>query len=44
VQLETSLYDGEYFFQDIEYKNLKAENPATAQSFGGIILLKLLKY
>ena len=35
VQLETSLYDGEYFFQDIEYKNLKAENPATAQSFGG---------
>lgn len=35
VYLETKLYDGEYFFQDIEYKNLKAENPATAQSFGG---------
>lgn len=35
VHLETNLYDGEYFFQDIEYKNLKAENPATAQSFGG---------
>lgn len=35
LQLETSLYDGEYFFQDIEYKNLNAENPATAQSFGG---------
>lgn len=35
VHLETKLYDGEYFFQDIEYKNLKAENPATVQSFGG---------
>ncbi len=35
VYLETELYDGEYFFQDIEYKNLKAENPATAKSFGG---------
>jgi len=35
VQLETNLYDGEYFFQDIEYKNLKAQNPATAKSFGG---------
>ncbi|TKK72012.1 hypothetical protein FC093_03095 [Ilyomonas limi] len=33
--IETKLYDGEYFFQDIEYKNLNAENPATAKSFGG---------
>ncbi len=33
--LETKLFDGEYFFQDIEYKNLKAQNPAKAQSFGG---------
>ena len=35
VFLETVLYDGEYFYQKIEYKNLKAENPAKAQSFGG---------
>jgi hypothetical protein len=35
VQLETNLYDGEYFIQDIEYKNLQAQNPATAKSFGG---------
>ena len=35
VQLETNLYDGEYFYQDIEYKNLEAENPAKAKSFGG---------
>lgn len=35
VQLETNLYDGEYFYQDIEYKNLQAENPAKAKSFGG---------
>jgi uncharacterized protein (DUF608 family) len=35
VQLETNLFDGEYFIQDIEFKNLKAENPAKAQSFGG---------
>jgi len=33
--LETTLYDGEYFIQEIEYKNLKAENPAKAMSFGG---------
>lgn len=33
--LETKLFDGEYFFQDIEYKNLQAENPAKAMSFGG---------
>lgn len=33
--LETNLFDGEYFIQDIEYKNLQAQNPATAKSFGG---------
>jgi len=33
--LETKLYDGEYFFQEIEYKNLNAPDPAKAQSFGG---------
>ena len=33
--LETQLFDGEYFFQEIEYKNLQAENPAKAMSFGG---------
>lgn len=33
--LETELYDGEYFIQKIQYTGLNAENPATAQSFGG---------
>jgi uncharacterized protein (DUF608 family) len=33
--LETKLYDGEYFIQDIEYKNLNTPDPATAKSFGG---------
>ncbi|WP_153800270.1 GH116 family glycosyl hydrolase [Foetidibacter luteolus] len=33
--IETSLYDGEYFVQDIEYKGLNAPDPAKAQSFGG---------
>ena len=33
--LETNLYDGEYFFQEIEYKNLNAPDPAKAQSYGG---------
>lgn len=33
--LETDLYDGEYFIQQIQFTGLKAENPATAQSFGG---------
>jgi uncharacterized protein (DUF608 family) len=33
--LETNLFDGEYFFQEIEYKNLNAPDPAKAQSFGG---------
>ena len=33
--IETKLFNGEYFIQDIEYKNLNAPNPATAKSFGG---------
>jgi uncharacterized protein (DUF608 family) len=33
--LETQLYNGEYFFQDVEYKNLIAQDPSTAPSFGG---------
>ncbi|GAA4801711.1 non-lysosomal glucosylceramidase [Olivibacter ginsenosidimutans] len=33
--METKLYDGEYFIQEIKYKDLHAPNPATAQSFGG---------
>ncbi len=33
--LETQLFNGEYFFQDIEYKNLNAPDPSTALSFGG---------
>ncbi|WP_295791287.1 GH116 family glycosyl hydrolase [Mucilaginibacter sp.] len=33
--LETELYDGEYFIQEIKYKDLNAKNPATAKSFGG---------
>ncbi|HEX8676561.1 MAG TPA: GH116 family glycosyl hydrolase [Segetibacter sp.] len=33
--IETKLYNGEYFIQEIEYKNLSAPDPATAKSFGG---------
>lgn len=35
--LEAELYNGEYFFQKVEYKNLIAPNPAeaAAKSFGG---------
>ena len=33
--IETKLFNGEYFFQDIEYKGLNAPNPAIAKSFGG---------
>jgi uncharacterized protein (DUF608 family) len=33
--IETELYDGEYFIQEIKYKDLNAKNPATAKSFGG---------
>jgi uncharacterized protein (DUF608 family) len=32
---ETDLYDGEYFIQKIEWKNLKAANPIEVKSFGG---------
>jgi hypothetical protein len=33
--LETELYDGEYFNQQINYTSLNAKNPATAPSYGG---------
>jgi uncharacterized protein (DUF608 family) len=33
--LEANLFNGEYFFQEIEYKQLSAPNPAKALSFGG---------
>jgi uncharacterized protein (DUF608 family) len=33
--METKLFNGEYFFQDIEYKELSAPDPAKAKSFGG---------
>ncbi|MDR3715044.1 MAG: GH116 family glycosyl hydrolase [Puia sp.] len=33
--METKLYNGEYFFQQIEYKELNAPDPAKAMSFGG---------
>jgi len=33
--MEKELFDGEYFFQKIQFTGLKAQNPATAQSFGG---------
>ncbi len=33
--METVLYDGEYFIQDIQFKGLNAKDPTTAQSFGG---------
>ena len=33
--METDLYDGEYFIQKIQVDGLKANNPATVQSFGG---------
>jgi uncharacterized protein (DUF608 family) len=32
---EAELFDGEYFIQKIEWKNLKAKNPLDVQSFGG---------
>ncbi|QNL50572.1 hypothetical protein H8S90_02900 [Olivibacter sp. SDN3] len=35
VYMETKLFDGEYFIQEIKYKDLHAENPAKAQSYGG---------
>ncbi|HUR11108.1 MAG TPA: GH116 family glycosyl hydrolase [Flavitalea sp.] len=33
--METKLFNGEYFFQEIEFKKLNAPDPATAKSFGG---------
>ncbi len=33
--LETELYNGEYFYQEINYTTLNAKNPATAKSYGG---------
>jgi uncharacterized protein (DUF608 family) len=33
--MENSLFDGEYFIQKIQWKNLKAKNPMEVQSFGG---------
>ena len=35
MYMETSLYDGEYFFQEIKVEGLNAKNPATEKSFGG---------
>jgi uncharacterized protein (DUF608 family) len=32
---ETELFNGEYFIQKIEWKNLRAKNPVEVQSFGG---------
>lgn len=33
--METTLYNGEYFIQDIEFKTLNAGDPTKAKSFGG---------
>ncbi|MDN3655478.1 GH116 family glycosyl hydrolase [Ferruginibacter paludis] len=33
--METALYDGEYFIQQIKVEGLNAKNPATEKSFGG---------
>lgn len=33
--MESELYNGEYFFQQVEFKTLNAPDPATAKSFGG---------
>jgi uncharacterized protein (DUF608 family) len=34
-RMETELFDGEYFIQKIEWKNLRAKNPAEFRNFGG---------
>ncbi len=34
-QTEAALFDGEYFIQKIEWKNLRAKNPLEVKSFGG---------
>jgi uncharacterized protein (DUF608 family) len=33
--MELNLYNGEYFYQKVEFKSLNAPDPATAKSFGG---------
>jgi uncharacterized protein (DUF608 family) len=33
--LEEKLFNGEYFYQQIQWEGLKAQSPASAQSFGG---------
>lgn len=33
--METELFNGEYFIQKIEWKNLRAKNPVEVKSFGG---------
>jgi hypothetical protein len=33
--MENDLFNGEYFIQKIEWKNLRAKNPLDVQSFGG---------
>jgi len=33
--METGLYDGEYFIQDIQFKGLNASDPTKEKSFGG---------
>ena len=34
-RMETELYDGEYFFQKVEWKNLRAKNPIEVKSMVG---------
>ena len=33
--LDEKLYNGEYFYQQVQWKDLKAKNPITAQTLGG---------
>jgi uncharacterized protein (DUF608 family) len=33
--IETELYDGEFFIQNIQFRGLNAKDPTTEQSFGG---------
>jgi uncharacterized protein (DUF608 family) len=34
-RMEAELYNGEYFIQKVEWKNLRAKNPAEFRNFGG---------
>jgi uncharacterized protein (DUF608 family) len=36
TRMETELFDGEYFIQKIEWKTLRAKNPAEFKDYGGI--------